>query len=269
VRALSLEYHDVVAGDDYDASGFPGAGPASYKMSLALFERHLEAIAAAVRATPGRGTDWLQHPSPARPLFITFDDGGVGAHAHIADALERRGWRGHFFVTAGRVGTPTFLSGPQMRELRDRGHVIGAHSYSHPKRMGALNPAEILDEWQRSTSMLSDLLGDAVTTASVPGGFYTRPVGEAAAASGLRLLFTSAPTTRVWDVDGCRVVGRYTLRQWSSPAIAAALASGRMRPRAAQWALYSALNLARTLAGEQYTRLRQWFWATRSRDSRG
>ena len=190
-------------------------------------------------------------------------------YTQIADALERRGWRGHFFVTAGQVGTPTFVSGAQMRELHGRGHIIGAHSYSHPKRMGALSPAEILDEWQRSRSLLSDALGEAVTTASVPGGFYTRPVGEAAAAAGLELLFTSAPTTRVWEVDGCRVVGRYTLRQWSSPEQAAALAAGRARPRFAQWALYSGLNLARTLAGEHYTRLRQWFWARRSRRSGG
>lgn len=269
MRALSLEYHDVVAGDDFDASGFPGAGPASYKITDPVFEQHLTAIAAAGCEPPSRATDWLTSASPSRPLFITFDDGGVGAYTHIADALERRGWRGHFFVTAGRVDTPTFLSGAQMRELRDRGHVIGAHSYSHPKRMGALAPAQILEEWQRSTAILADALGEPVITASVPGGFYTHPVGEAAAASGLRLLFTSGPTTRVSSVDGCRIVGRYTLRQWSSAELAASLACGHVRPRATQWAIYSALNLARTLAGEQYTRLRQWFWATRSRDSRG
>ena len=140
MRALSLEYHDVVAGEDYDASGFPGAGPASYKMTRERFDAHLAAIAAAgCRAV--RAPDWLAAPAEARPLFITFDDGGLGAYEHIADALEAHGWRGHFFVTAGRVDTPTFLSGAQMRSLRDRGHIIGAHSFSHPKRMGALPPA--------------------------------------------------------------------------------------------------------------------------------
>jgi peptidoglycan/xylan/chitin deacetylase (PgdA/CDA1 family) len=263
VRALSLEYHDVVPGADYDASGFAGAGPASYKMTLARFAEHLSAIAAS-GCQPVRATDWLAAASSQRPLFITFDDGGVGAHGCIADALEHHGWRGHFFVTAGQVGTPTFLSGAQMRELRDRGHVIGAHSYSHPKRMGALPPDVILDEWRRSTAILSDALGEAITTASVPGGFYTPPVGVAAAESGLTLLFTSAPTTRVHEVDGCRVLGRYTLRQWSPATQAAALAAGRARPRVQQWALYSALNLARTVAGEHYTRLRQWFWSTRT-----
>ena len=49
MRALSLEYHDVVAGEDSDATGFPGPGPASYKIPLAAFEAHLDAIGAAAR----------------------------------------------------------------------------------------------------------------------------------------------------------------------------------------------------------------------------
>ena len=265
MRALSLEYHDVVDGD-FDASGFAGAGPASYKITSAMFERHLDALAASGCRRPSRAIDWLADESSARPLFITFDDGGVAAHTVIADALERRGWRGHFFVTSGCVGTPTFLSAAQTRDLRNRGHVIGAHSHSHPKRMGALTPAQVLDEWQRSTALLSDILGEPVITASVPGGFYTPMVGEAAAASGLRLLFTSGPTTRVSSINGCRIIGRYTLRQWSPPEQAVALACGQVRPRATQWAIYSALNLARAVAGNHYTRLRQWFWARR--DSR-
>jgi peptidoglycan/xylan/chitin deacetylase (PgdA/CDA1 family) len=263
MRALTLEYHDVVAGGDADATGFAGPGPASYKLALADFDAHLDAIAASAPRGAERAVDWLAAPTPYRPLFLTFDDGGVSAHGCIADALERRGWRGHFFVTAGQIGTPTFVSASQMRDLHARGHVIGSHSFSHPKRMGGCPPEQILDEWRRSVGVLGDILGEAVLTASVPGGFYTEPVGRAAAASGLRLLFTSAPTTRGWTVDGCAVLGRYTLRRWSTASTAAAMAGGAWRPRASQWALYGALNLLRTVAGDHYTRARQRFWARR------
>lgn len=263
MRAMALEYHDVFAGDAVDATGFPGAGPASYKLALTDFEAHLEAIAAAIPRPAERAVDWLAAPGPARPLFITFDDGGVSAYTCIADALERHGWRGHFFVTAGQIGTPTFLSPAQMRELHARGHVIGSHSLTHPKRMGGCPPDVIRDEWTRSVGIIADILGAPVLTASVPGGFYTPPVGEAAAASGLRVLFTSAPTTRTLEVGPCRIVGRYTLRRWSKPRTAAAMAAGRIAPRATQAAIYGALNLARTVAGDHYTRLRQAFWARR------
>jgi peptidoglycan/xylan/chitin deacetylase (PgdA/CDA1 family) len=264
MRALSLEYHDVVEPDAFDASGFPGAGPGSYKLLASDFDRHLDAIAASIPRPAVRAIDWLASPGHDRPLFITFDDGGVSAYDRIAAALERRGWRGHFFVTSGRIGTSTFLSAGQIRELSARGHVIGTHSQSHPARMGACSPERVLEEWTRSVSSLADILGEPVLTGSVPGGFYTRMVAEMGARTGLRVLFTSAPTTRCHTVDGCHVVGRYTLRRWSRAEAAGALASGRLAPRSAQWALYTGLNLARTLAGDHYTRLRQRYWAGRA-----
>lgn len=261
MRALSLEYHDVFDGDA-DVTGFPGPGPASYKLARQAFEQHLDAIARRATQPPQRVVDWRAAADARAPLFLTFDDGGVSAWT-IADALERRGWRGHFFVTAGRVGSPTFLSPDRIRELHARGHVIGSHSYSHPARMGGCSEARLRDEWSRSVDTLSGILGAPVLTASVPGGFYTRPVGETAGDAGIQYLFTSAPTTRVAVVGRCTVLGRYTLRSWSTERTAAALAAGAWKPRAAQWALYSTLTLLRHVAGDHYTRLRQLFWKRR------
>jgi peptidoglycan/xylan/chitin deacetylase (PgdA/CDA1 family) len=264
MRALSLEYHDVVDGSDFDSSGFAGGGPASYKLTRADFERHLDAIAGVVKRPPARAVDWLTDTTSARPLFLTFDDGGLGASMCIADALERRGWRGHFLVTAQHIGSPTFLSPAQIRALHAAGHVIGTHSYSHPTRMGACSTEQILDEWRRSTAILADILGAPVVVGSVPGGYYKRSVAEGAALAGVRLLFTSAPTTKCWMVDGCRVAGRYTLRRWSSASAAATLAAGHLGPRASQWLWFNSLNLARTIAGDHYTRVRERFWAARA-----
>jgi peptidoglycan/xylan/chitin deacetylase (PgdA/CDA1 family) len=264
MRALSLEYHDVVDGNDFDSSGFAGAGPASYKLTRSDFDRHLAAIAGAVKQPPARAIDWLTDTTSSRPLFLTFDDGGLGASTIIAEALERRGWRGHFLVTAQRIGSPTFLSAAQIRELHQAGHVIGTHSYSHPTRMGACSAQQILDEWRRSTDMLADILGAPILVGSVPGGYYKPAVAEGAALVGLKLLFTSAPTTKCRMVDGCRVTGRYTLRRWSPPSTAAALAAGQLAPRASQWLMLNALNLARTIAGDHYTRVRERFWAARA-----
>jgi peptidoglycan/xylan/chitin deacetylase (PgdA/CDA1 family) len=263
MRALSLEYHDVVAADDFDSSGFHGAGPASYKLTPAVFAAHLRAIQQAATTAPAGATDWLAGPAGCRPLFLTFDDGGLGAYTHIADALERHGWPGHFFVTTDRIGSRTFLTPSHIRDLDKRGHVIGTHSCSHPARLGAWPPDQILGEWQRSVNALEDIIGKAVLTGSVPGGFYTPAVGAAAAEAGLRVLFTSWPTTRCWTVGDCRIVGRYTIRRWSSARTAAALAAGRAVPRLSQWGWYRSLHLLRTVAGDRYTALRQTFWAKR------
>src|SRR5262249_33481635 len=137
------------------------------------------------------------------PLF-TFDDGGASAVDPIAGALERHGWRGTFFITTGRLGQRGFLDARQLRELRARGHAIGSHSHTHPLRMADYSVARLSDEWERSTALLSDLLGEAVNSASVPGGHHSPQVFETAAAAGITTLFTSDPTRRERTVDGMR-----------------------------------------------------------------
>jgi peptidoglycan/xylan/chitin deacetylase (PgdA/CDA1 family) len=262
MQSLVLEYHDVYDGLDPDASGFPGSGPASYKLSTTDFRLHLDAMRSrglSASLAPG----WLEAGGEGRPLFLTFDDGGAGAGGAAADVLESCGWRGHFFLTAGRIGTRGFLDATTIRELRGRGHVIGTHSFSHPTMMGALKRDEILSEWIQSRAVIEDLLGEPVGSGSVPGGYYTRSVGEAASEAGLGILFTSMPKTTVLSVGPCRIFGRYTIRRWTSPLSAARIASGALGPRLSQWAIYTTLNTLRSLAGTRYTKLRQWYWSTR------
>lgn len=264
MHSIGLEYHDVYEGTDPDVSGFPGPGPASYKLSSVEFGRHLQAIRSR-RLEAAIAPEWLKGGGSGRPLFLTFDDGGKGAAHAAAGALEAHGWRGHFFVTAGSIGARGFLDAADTRELRRRGHVIGTHSFSHPSTMGALPRDRILDEWRRSREVIEDILGEPVVTGSVPGGYYTSAVGEAAAESGLQLLFTSMPRTAVTTIGPCCIFGRYTIRRWSSPLSAARIAAGAVGPRLSQWALYTTINAVRTLAGEHYMTLRRWYWSRKDR----
>ena len=97
MRAHAIMYHDVVENGDFESSGFPGEGAHVYKLRREDFARHLDAIAAA---GPAVGTIRDLKPSP---VLLTFDDGGVSFHHPIADLLEQRGWRGHFFITTDRI----------------------------------------------------------------------------------------------------------------------------------------------------------------------
>jgi hypothetical protein len=166
-------------------------------------------------------------------------------------------------VTAARVGTRGFVSRAEIVDLHRRGHAIGSHSYSHPLRMGGEPATRILEEWRRSRGVLSDVLGVPVISASVPGGFYRPVVAAMAAQAGLRVLFTSMPTTRCSIVDGCYVLGRYTIRRWSTPHTAGSLAGGGAA-RVGQWMLYSGLHFVRLITGDRYTQLRQFFWSRRA-----
>jgi peptidoglycan/xylan/chitin deacetylase (PgdA/CDA1 family) len=251
MRAHSIMYHDVVENGDFESSGFSGEGAHLYKLRREDFTRHLEAIAAA------GSTVTTVRDLKSSGVLLTFDDGGVSFHHPIAGLLENRGWRGHFFITTDRIGTPGFLSEAEVIDLHRRGHVVGSHSCSHPARMAALSRNELDREWRQSVARLSDLAGEAVKVASVPGGFYSRAVGEAAAAAGIEVLFTSEPTAHPDTVNGCLVLGRYVVQRGMDPEWSAGFATGRRAQCWRQTALWKAKRVAKTLGGSGYLKLRQ------------
>ncbi len=256
MQAISIGYHDIVdAGPRPPDDGSRHSG--RYRLDRGLFRAHLDAI---VRAA---GRDSVRVAGPAlqwrgeAPLFLTFDDGALSAYTCVAAELEQRGWRGHFFVTTDWIGRPGFLDAQQIRSLRARGHVIGSHSCSHPARMSRLSWNDLLREWRDSREILSRILQEPVTTASVADGYYSRKVGRAAAAAGLRVLFTSEPRATVAKVDGCLILGRYSVQSRTPAAVSGAIAARHCWPRWRQAILWQARKPVKALTGESYFTLRR------------
>jgi len=250
-------FHDVVENCDYDSSGFPGSLAARYKLKREDFEAHLGAIRQVIQDRPVDLVDQNGQPGGRCPLLLTFDDGGLSAYTVIAGLLERHRWRGHFFITADYINRPGFLTPQQIRKLRDRGHRIGAHSCSHPTRMSHCSREELRREWGASIQALSQILDEPVRVASVPGGYYSRPVAEAAAAVGIQTLFTSEPTAATHLIDGCLVLGRYVVQRNRTPAFSAAIASGRLAPRLQQSLAWNLKKAAKLAGGPAYLKLRK------------
>jgi peptidoglycan/xylan/chitin deacetylase (PgdA/CDA1 family) len=155
------------------------------------------------------------------------------------------------------IGEDGFLSRDELRELRAAGHVVGSHSCSHPPRISSLGDAELLDEWRRSRDVLSEALGEDVVVASVPGGFYTERVARAAARAGVRILFNSEPTTSLRHVDGCLILGRYSIMRQTDAETAGAIVGGRRSPRYRQYLYWNGKKVAKMLAGPLYARIRK------------
>ncbi len=253
---VALIYHDVVTAPRQDECGFPGPVAARYKLEPERFEAHLDAIA-ATRVTVGLIGDGSQ-------TALTFDDGGASA-LHAAEALERRGWRGHFFITTGHIGMPGFLSAAQVRDLADRGHRIGSHSVTHPTYMGELSGAELADEWRSSRAALSEILGAEPDSAAVPGGFLSPAVIDEAAKAGYGLLATSQPTVKPDTHKGMRVQGRFTIWSTTVPSRAAAYARADRLALASLWLAWQAKSAPKRVSPKAYEALRRrWARAPRS-----
>jgi peptidoglycan/xylan/chitin deacetylase (PgdA/CDA1 family) len=246
---VTLIYHDVVAPGERDRVGMPGPMAARYKLEPARFEEHLDALAAT-----GLGAGLVGADPPPR-FALTFDDGGSSSLA-IADSLEARGWRGHFFIVTGRVGTPGFVDQDEVRELFRRGHEVGSHSHSHPV-MNRLSAAEIEREWRESRDILTEALGQEPTTGAVPGGYVSPAVIEGAARAGYRLLMTSEPVDDVQAVGELRVHGRYAIWANTSARTAVRYAQGNRAARARLAATWRAKRFAEGLSPGAYRALRR------------
>lgn len=261
MRVVSLLFHDVYV-DDPDESGFVSDAANRYKLRLADFDEQLEGIGtirldAPILASSIEGRD----DRGSTPFAITVDDGGVSYYTSVAERLERRSWRGHCFVTTDFIGRRGFLDLTQIRELAERGHIIGSHTASHPARVHTLPFHRIASEWARSRATLEDILGRPVETGSVPGGCYSPVVAQAANEAGIRVLFTSEPVTRVSSRNGCLVVGRFTLRRGDPTDRAGRFVSSSAGARSFAWASWNAKGLVKPVLGRSYVRIADWLLA--------
>lgn len=255
----ALIYHDVIPTEERDASGFQGPGPDRYKLPPELFESHLAAIAAAGRtpALIGRASTLR-----ADDVLLTFDDGGSSAVTHIAPALERRGWLGHFFVPTAYIGHAGFADADGLRRLRAAGHVIGGHSHSHAI-LTRLTEAEVDTEWRTCKTILEEAFQEEVDTLSVPRGYVTEPILAAAARAGFTHVFTSEPRLGARWVDGSALHGRFSIVSATSPRYVGALCRGSRLARARATSGWFARHTAKRALGPAYEGVRQRVLARR------
>jgi peptidoglycan/xylan/chitin deacetylase (PgdA/CDA1 family) len=255
---ISLMYHDVVTAGKEDSSGFLGIDAGAYKLNKEHFKMHLDQIAQLGQVKVKTVFEAVQKKAGMHDaVTLTFDDGGISAYSIIADLLEEKGWRGHFFITTGHIGTKGFLSKEQIRSLDARGHIIGAHSCTHPSRFSECPWEQQLHEWKVSVQTLSEVLGKEVTTASIPGGSYSLQLAKAAALGGVRYLFTSEPKSTTSIVDGCLILGRYSIKKMTPAKTAASIAAGSHLLRIRQAVNWRLKKVAKAVGGEAYLIIRR------------
>jgi len=83
--------------------------------------------------------------------------------------------------------------------------------------------------------------------------------------AGIRLLFNSEPVTRSQTVDGCLVLGRFTVKRGHLPARSAAIVTGARATRMREYFFWNAKKLAKVLLGEAWLRARVALLSRRAR----
>ncbi len=256
-RLVTLLFHDVYVRTPAE-SGFAGPVADRYKLQEKAFEAQLTAIRDVRADPPVLVTDSPLQTAATTPFAFSVDDGGLSYHSVLAPLLAKHGWRGHCLITTSQIGRAGFLHPHHVRELHAAGHLIGTHSVTHPARFDTCDWDQMVAEWAESKAVLEEITGAPVTVGSTPGGYYTRRVALAARTAGLEVLFSSEPKADPVDVDGCRVLGRFTVRRDSPPGLAGSLVGSQNSARVQQWMTWNAKKVLKKTLGSGYTRLSGW-----------
>lgn len=166
-------------------------------------------------------------------MRMTFDDGNASDVGIVLPALLARGLRATFFVVAGKVDEPGFVSRSDLRELAQHGMSIGSHGMRH-RSWRSLPGPDLREEIVEAKARLEAIVDRPVTTAACPFGAYDRRTLSHLRRAGFARVFTSdealakdsawlQPRHSVHDTDTPATVDRILAeRPWE-----AALRAGR------------------------------------------
>lgn len=163
-----------------------------------MFEKHLDFYAEHFHNCDYKEFDkYMQSGELIRKdkpgIVISFDDGFKDNYTNAARLLEKHGFTGWFMIPAGLVGQEQYMSETDLLELRNRGHIIGCHTFSHC-RASSMNNEEILEkEIVYSKKLLEEMTGgeaiDIFCWAFGDAGSYTKSAYDKIVEAGYKYSF--------------------------------------------------------------------------------
>jgi peptidoglycan/xylan/chitin deacetylase (PgdA/CDA1 family) len=173
-KMLVVAFHRV---NDWMAEDGITCASQRFEEFCGFFKQHFRVVPLAEQVAGCR--EWRDMGGT---LSITFDDGYLDNFEVAAPILRRLELPATFFIATGFIGTehapswdlqlqrrPGWMSWDQLRELRDGGFTIGAHTDSHPD-LGKADPAAIQAELALCRTKLQRELGTAPTLFAYPFG---------------------------------------------------------------------------------------------------
>ena len=238
---INLMYHDVYKVKPTE-SGFASD---LYKIEIKEFKKQIKEIS--------------KFGNKGINISLTFDDGGSSFYYLIADVLEDYKMKGIFFVATKYINKAGFLSEEQIRQLESRGHIVGSHSHSHPDNLSDLDFEEIESEWKESVHILSKILGHPVVTGSIPNGYLSKKVLDAAQNAGIRQLYTSKPSCKEQKYKDMLLLGRYVILNGMTEddVVQLIVSKGKRRTLWLKWAV---LSVPKLILGNKYEVVKQKFF---------
>lgn len=186
----------------------------------------------------------------AKQVAVTFDDGAYSDFSIAAPILEKYGITATFFVTVNYVGKQGYVSWGDLRRMSGMGMSIQSHSLNHVF-LSDLDDRSLTRELAGSKRLLEENVGTPVHYISLPGGFCSRKVLEAARECGYRGVCTSVPGYNAPGRGEFLVLKRMLVTRKTSLEDFATSVEGNFRRALSSSALYLLKAAARKTLGSR------------------
>ncbi len=103
-------------------------------------------------------------PSTGKTVYLTFDDGPSSYTPQILDTLDKYGVKATFFVKNG--GKYNYV----MKDIVNRGHSIGLHTYSHDYAKIYASDTAYFNDLNKISDLVYDQTGVRTKIMRFPGG---------------------------------------------------------------------------------------------------
>lgn len=153
-----------------------------YSVSPAIFASHLQILADSGynSVLPNELYDYLVHNAalPDKPFMISFDDSRTEHYTIAAPELEKRNFRGAFFIMTVTNNKKNYLTNDEIAELSDRGHSIGLHSWDHVMATQYSDSTIWEKQVYAPKKKLEDMIGKPIEYWAYPNGVYNKEAAE-------------------------------------------------------------------------------------------
>lgn len=110
---------------------------------------------------------------PVKPILISFDDTRKEHYKTVAPILEKYGFKGTFFIMTVSIGKKNYMSNDDIKELADRGHAIGHHTWDHQDLRNLPD-----DQWEiqidKPKLNLEKTIGKPIVSVAYPFGVWNQ-----------------------------------------------------------------------------------------------
>lgn len=117
-------------------------------------------------------------------IAITFDDGPVPNTNAVLDVLDQYQVKATFFCIGKNIEAHPDI----LKRIKDKGHEIGNHSYSHSHFFSFFSKKKVVEEIERVNNLLKNTTGHDCDLFRPPYGVMNPPIAKAVSQKGMKVI---------------------------------------------------------------------------------